>query len=128
MALLADRLLRCAETAFSSACTLAFCDDELRLILVVFLLRNDALRDQRLPSVRRDASQIAVGLALLQSGLRLLDGCLSLFDGSFGLADLLIELRRIDFRQRLTRHARDRRCPQSGSSDSRRRAPESELR
>ena len=62
--------------------------------------RNAALDEQR-PAVRGHARELAVRLALLEARVRLLRRGLGLFDRRFRLVNLLIQLRRVDFRQHL---------------------------
>ncbi len=68
---------------------------------VVFLARDHAFVEQLLPAVFGDFGQLQVGLALHQVGLRLLDGGSGLVVLGLGLDDLLLDFRRLDFRQHL---------------------------
>ena len=76
---------------------------QLRLILIAVLLRRNALLDEHLHAFGRDAREIAVRLALHEGRLRLLHRCLRLLDGRLRLVHLLIELRRVDFGEDLSR-------------------------
>ena len=73
----------------------------LRLVLIVILLRNHARRDQTSPALRGDARQLQIGFALLLIREGLIQRRLRLGHIGFGLENLLIELGRFDFGQRL---------------------------
>jgi hypothetical protein len=74
---------------------------QLSLRLISILQRRDAFLDEHLHALSRDARKLAVRLALREARLRLLHRGLRLLDGRFCLVNLLIQFRRVDFREHL---------------------------
>ena len=87
----------------------------LGLILVVFLLRDDAPGAQAAPALRGHAGELQVGFALLVIGERLIERGLRLLQIGLGLANLLVQLGRFDLGHGLAGFGPGLRCPPCGA-------------